>query len=54
MVTEISKDVRMGGFTPDDLLGENVPSVPILASFVRLLVSQEDCCNEADSAECWG
>lgn len=39
MVTEISKDVRMDVFTPDDLLGENVASVPILASFIRLLVS---------------
>lgn len=52
MVTEISKDVRIRGFTPDDLLGEKVPSVPMLASFIRLLVSREDCCNEAESVEC--
>lgn len=39
MVTEISKDVSMGGFNPNDLLGENVALVPILAPFIRLLVS---------------
>lgn len=39
IVTEINKDVRMSEFTPDDLLGENVPSVPFpfLASFKKLV-----------------
>lgn len=37
MVTEINKDVRMSEFTPDDLLGENVPSVPFRASFKNLI-----------------
>ena len=38
-----------GWVTSGDLLGENVTSVPIPGSFIRLLVSRADCCSEAGS-----
>lgn len=53
MVTKIKRDVRMGGFTPGDFIGDNVPSCSILGSSVRL-VSWADCCSEAGSVVCQG
>lgn len=40
LVFEINTDVRKKGFIPDALLGENVPPVPILAFFIRLVFKQ--------------
>lgn len=51
-VTEINRDVRVGGFTPENLLGQNVPSLPILASVIRLVV-WADFCSETGSVVCW-
>lgn len=51
MVTKIKRDVRLGGFTPGDFIGDNVPSCSILGSSVRL-VFWADCCSEAGSVVC--